>query len=294
MTAQEVLSAQRGVFYPALINRDWDALSKLYADDYTLVRSDGTVLDKVGVLADLKTGTLRFRSIELWNEQVRLVGLVGLLTGESRAVIERNSVDSESHFRFTAIYTEVAGALRLLHFESTDIVTPKALTVPNFSGFDAARSFVGAWSLASYTEQTAGLEAVHPFGTDAEGLLIYTEDGMVSAQVMRAHRGKVKGDPWDLAHAEDLADLAAGYIAYCGRYFINRNTQEVLHIPVVALIPNLIDQPQHRGFLLDGTTLVLQTMQDLPNRGTVETRLTWQRLLEPRAPRYETVQIATT
>ena len=63
MTEQEILSKQREVFYPALIDRDWDALAALYADDYTLVRSDGTTLGKAEVLAELKLGTLRFKSI---------------------------------------------------------------------------------------------------------------------------------------------------------------------------------------------------------------------------------------
>lgn len=103
MTTQDVLSAQREVFYPALIRRDWDALSSLYADDYTLVRSDGTLLDKAGVLADLKTGALRFNSIELFNEQVRIAGSVGVLTGESRTVVQRNAVCFESHFRLTGL-----------------------------------------------------------------------------------------------------------------------------------------------------------------------------------------------
>lgn len=281
MTARDVLSAQRDVFYPALISRDWDALSRLYAEDYTLVRSDGSVLDKPGVLADLKTGTLRFQSIKLWNEQVRLIGSVGLLTGESRAVMERKSVISESHFRLTAVYTENAGEIRLLHFESTDIETPDLSPAPNSLGSAAVRSFVGSWSLVSYTLKAEGSALVHPFGIDPEGMLIYTEDGMVSAQLMRAHRGTLKGDGWDLAHAEGLDELAAGYIAYCGTYSIDEDRQEVVHTPRIALISNHINQPQHRGFLMDGTTLVLQAEQTLPGGEAVKTRLTWQRVPKP-------------
>ena len=94
MKAQDVVSAQREVFYPALIKQDSDALSGLYAENYTLIRSDGTALDKHGVLADLRAETLRFKSIELWNEQVRIVGAIGLLIGESRAVVEKDAVTS--------------------------------------------------------------------------------------------------------------------------------------------------------------------------------------------------------
>jgi ketosteroid isomerase-like protein len=123
MTEQEILSKQRKVFYPALIDRDWDALAALYADDYTLVRSDGTTLGKAEVLAELKLGTLRFKSIQLRNEQIRLIGSVALLTGESKAVVERGGIESQSHFRLTAVYVQTGAAIRLLHFQSTDIKT---------------------------------------------------------------------------------------------------------------------------------------------------------------------------
>ncbi len=123
MTQQEILSTQRGVFYPALIDRDWDALSALYADDYTLMRSDGTTLGKAEVLAELKLGTLRFKSIQLRNEQIRLIDSVGLLTGESTAVVERGGVESQSHFCLTAVYVQNGAAIHLLHFQSTDVKT---------------------------------------------------------------------------------------------------------------------------------------------------------------------------
>lgn len=279
MTTQDVLSAQREVFYPALIRQDWDALSRMYADDYTLVRSDGTLLDKAGVLADLKTGALRFNSIELFNEQVRIAGSVGVLTGESRTFVQRNTVCFESHFRLTAVYAEVGGALRLVHFQSTDIPSSKMAPTQGLSGPGLARSFVGTWSLISYVDQVEHLEPIYPFGKDASGVLIYTEDWTVSAQLMRAHRPKLRGNSWDPAHAEGLADLAAGYIAYCGSYTVDEQRMEVVHTPSMALIPNLIDQPQHRGYLLNDTTLVLQTRQISADRGRVETRLVWQKTL---------------
>jgi len=116
-----VLKIHRDIFYKALLHQDWDSLFELYAEDYTLVRSNGTALTKEEVLTDLSAGDLVFKSIELMNEHVRLVGSVAILTGDSRAITERNGVASESHFRLVAVYVETNGNLHLLYFQSTDI-----------------------------------------------------------------------------------------------------------------------------------------------------------------------------
>jgi hypothetical protein len=50
MTAEEVLRVHRDIFYRSLIDQDFDALAVLYANDYMLVRSDGSVLNKESVL----------------------------------------------------------------------------------------------------------------------------------------------------------------------------------------------------------------------------------------------------
>ncbi len=121
MTRREVLAAHQNIFYASLLNGDWDALSDLYADDYTLVRSDGTALGKGEVLSELRSGDLSFKSIELRNQDVRLSGAMAVLTGESMTVSEKNGVEARSHFRLTAVYMESASRLHLLHFQSTNI-----------------------------------------------------------------------------------------------------------------------------------------------------------------------------
>lgn len=121
MNQDTVLKTHRDIFYKALLHQDWDSLAELYADDYTLVRSNGTALTREDVLTDLRTGDLDFKSIELMNEHVRLVGSVAILTGDSRTIAERDGVASNSHFRLVAVYVETEEKLRLLYFQSTDI-----------------------------------------------------------------------------------------------------------------------------------------------------------------------------
>jgi ketosteroid isomerase-like protein len=118
MTRDDVVRTHRE-FNRALTARDFDALSKLYADDYKLVRPDGSELSKQQVLRDLDAGRLTFRSIEIASVDVRVYGNTALLTGDSRAASSRAGVDATTLSRFIAVYVADRGTLRLVHFQST-------------------------------------------------------------------------------------------------------------------------------------------------------------------------------
>jgi ketosteroid isomerase-like protein len=119
MTAEEVLRVHRDTFYRSLIDQDYDALADLYANDYMLVRSDGSVLNKEAVLHDLKLGGLTFTSIELVSEVVRIYGETAIVCGESRTLARRDGEQLASRFRLVAVYTSQAEMVRLVHFQST-------------------------------------------------------------------------------------------------------------------------------------------------------------------------------
>jgi hypothetical protein len=80
MTAEEVLRVHRNVLYRSLINQDYESLADLYANEYMLVRPDGSVLNKKAVLHDPKHGGLTFESIELVGEHVRIYGETAIVT----------------------------------------------------------------------------------------------------------------------------------------------------------------------------------------------------------------------
>jgi len=137
--------------------------------------------------------------------------------------------------------------------------------------------FVGVWTLESFTERSDADERSAPLGEAPLGFLIYTADGFVSAQLMRAKRELFKTDPWEAAASSDAVDLTKDCIAYCGRYEINEKSSEVVHIPQVALLPNLIHQEQHRRFTFEGDTLTLVTTRRRPNGSVVASTLLWRR-----------------
>src|SRR3984885_1077753 len=121
MTAEEILSIHTDIFNRALKKQDYAALEELYASDYMLVRPDGSVLNRQEVLQDLRSGGLRFHSIELSQPEVRMYGSTAVLTAESQAVSSRNGMESRSHFRLVAVYVQQGQLIKLAHFQSTSL-----------------------------------------------------------------------------------------------------------------------------------------------------------------------------
>ena len=115
------MSIHTDILNRALKQQDYAALEALYADDYMLVRPDGSVLNKEEVLQDLRSGGLRFHSIELGQNEVRMYGSTAVLTAESQAVSSRNGIEIRSHFRLIAVYVQHGQSINLVHFQSTDL-----------------------------------------------------------------------------------------------------------------------------------------------------------------------------
>jgi ketosteroid isomerase-like protein len=121
MTAEEILSIHTNSFNRALKEQNYSALERLYADDYMLVRPDGSVLNKQEVLQDLRSGGLRFHSIELSQTEVRMHGSTAWLTAECQAVSSRSGMESSSHFRLIAVYVQQGQSIKLAYFQSTSL-----------------------------------------------------------------------------------------------------------------------------------------------------------------------------
>jgi ketosteroid isomerase-like protein len=118
LTAEEVARTHTEVFNAALLSGDLDTLAMLYADDYMLVRPDGSVLSKDEVLYGLREGGLTFKSIEVTNVKVRVYGTAALLTAESLMTASKLGQQARAHIRLLAVYVADGNGLRLAHFQS--------------------------------------------------------------------------------------------------------------------------------------------------------------------------------
>lgn len=122
----------------------------------------------------------------------------------------------------------------------------------------AARTIVGAWSLVECAEILQDGSKRLPLGADALGQVIYTADGRMSAQLVRAGRAVFSSDDYRGAPAEIAAEFFQQYFGYFGRYAIDAAAGTVTHFIEGAWFPNLENKAQVRRFRFDGDRLILE------------------------------------
>ncbi|MGE8540638.1 MAG: lipocalin-like domain-containing protein [Acinetobacter sp.] len=138
---------------------------------------------------------------------------------------------------------------------------------------------IGAWELVSYIEfPVDGSASTYPLGKKATGLIIYTPDGYMSAQLMGDTRLPFKSGDWFNGTPEEYIEEAKTYIAYSGRFFVEEDTQQLKHEMQVSLFPNWIGQKQLRVVSLEGNILKLGPATPIMSKGKrVMSQLIWKR-----------------
>jgi hypothetical protein len=133
---------------------------------------------------------------------------------------------------------------------------------------DLRANLIGAWTLQSYVMMSVdGSDPVHPLGVDARGLIMYTPDGYMSAQLMRSDRTPLNRD--------DVG--AEGYFNYAGPYTIVEDGLIAHHVEV-SLRPDWIGEILHRKAHLHDGTLELGPAEPLLLDGELrDAKLVWRR-----------------
>ena len=119
------------------------------------------------------------------------------------------------------------------------------------------QDLVGTWQLESWTIGYSNRdEFTYPYGEDPVGLLVYSNDGWMSASIARRERAGFPADvPYRKIPDADKADAFSSYFQYAGRYRVVDG--DVIHYVTHSLNPNFPGSQQLRHAELDGQTLVL-------------------------------------
>ena len=139
---------------------------------------------------------------------------------------------------------------------------------------------LGAWKLVSFEERPVdGSASEYPMTEEPMGLLLYTADGYVSAQLMRPGRKPLESDEWFRGSDEEFREEASGYVAYSGEFHVDEATRSLTHSMFVSLFPNWLGQTQPRAVRVEGDDLYLGSVTPgLSGGRMVMAYLHWRRV----------------
>jgi hypothetical protein len=146
----------------------------------------------------------------------------------------------------------------------------------------ADNPLLGTWQLRrweiSYGDDRA---ATLPYGADAIGLILYTNDGWMNACIARGERPQLSGDSMRKLPTAEALSAFESYFSYAGRYRLrtHQGRPQVVHQVTMSLNPNFVGSEQVRDIQFDaGGRLTLSASDTVPGSDVARHhRLTWER-----------------
>jgi hypothetical protein len=147
----------------------------------------------------------------------------------------------------------------------------------------AKNALVGTWKLVSFELICAEINQVrYPFGEDAIGYLIYTEDGYVFASLMAANRSElIKHSKFSLGdiqirNVEEVVAAFCTHFSCCGLYEIQED--KIVHYIKTSSFPDWVGLLEERFFKFENDKLSLSTSPTMIGNRQRIAHITWQRL----------------
>lgn len=139
---------------------------------------------------------------------------------------------------------------------------------------------IGTWTLVELIEVPVnGGEISHPMGENPKGLIMYSADGYMSAQIMDTRRKNFHQEHWANATPEEYTQEGSTYLAYSGPFRTDDEKQLVSHTMYISLFPNWTGQTQNRIVILKDNYLHLESEKPFNNNcQLVIHKLTWKRV----------------
>jgi len=138
---------------------------------------------------------------------------------------------------------------------------------------------IGAWKLISYEERPVdGSPSFYPMSEKPMGIIMYTSDGFMSAQLMKPDRKPLASGDWFKGTDEEYEQEASTYIAHSGPFHVDEEQKRLTHSMFVSLFPNRIGQTQPRVVRIAGDDPYLSSATPIHSQGKIVTsHLHWKR-----------------
>ncbi len=137
----------------------------------------------------------------------------------------------------------------------------------------------GAWRLTDYFAESQNGNVFYPLGPEACGFIMYTNDGYMSATLMRPNRIKFESADMMGGTPDEHAAAANGYLSYAGTFAVDEANDVVTHQIKTALVPNWIGNDFKRKVILVGNQLELRALAPSLVAGEMRlVRVIWERV----------------
>jgi hypothetical protein len=133
----------------------------------------------------------------------------------------------------------------------------------------------GTWTLVAWRRVVGDGTTTYPLGEDAQGILIYTDDGRMAVTLTAAKRPSLPDNDPLGGDVQSRADAYSTCLAYIGTYELR--DAEVVHRIDLCLYPKWAGAEQVRPFTYTGDELVLRTPPVEGPDGTIVNELAWRR-----------------
>ena len=107
--------------YEAMQRRDMAALDRLHADGLVFVNTKGRLLNKAEYLEEIRSGDLKFLSVETDDYHFGIYGDTVIMGGRAKSVVEYHGVVNRRPRRFTSVFIKMQGQWRLVAHQATII-----------------------------------------------------------------------------------------------------------------------------------------------------------------------------
>jgi len=140
----------------------------------------------------------------------------------------------------------------------------------------------GSWELESFVIEYDDGSREYPLGEDAQGLIIYTREGIFAGQMMA--RGRPKFPRNSAAEKDSGSDAQVraafdGYVAYYCKFELDEARGIVNHHVIAGLLPDWEGRLNVRHYAFEGDDrLILRAPHMLINGKPGRNKLVWRRL----------------
>lgn len=105
----------------AMIAADVDTLDTLFHPELRWVHATGRTDDKAGILGTIGSGATKYRSIEVSDEEIRVVAETAYVSGTAAMTLETAAGTKDLLNRFVIAWVREGEAFRAVHWQSTPL-----------------------------------------------------------------------------------------------------------------------------------------------------------------------------